>query len=733
MPVEHRKWWRPFGRRPGAPSVWSTILPDNLDVQKFDFGIGLREGVGCAIPVLVGEAIGYPVLAWAAVAAFYACLADPGGRVRVRLEAIVALGVFGSLSCGLALWASERSIWLVIPLCFLWSFASTYVRVYGEAAQKVGLFVLVTFAVASGSFSNAPVAPFVAAAVYAGGVVWAIVLTLGIWPIDPHGPSRRAIGTVYDRLSDYAGQIVRLNGAFSFDDVAWGAVARKERHGVREALDAARSAIARFGRAHIGKSRRGDEQLMLLQCADQIFASLIALNDYLEALLEVGQAVIPTALKVTLDGIPEALDALSKDILAVDNRRKLDSDTKVHVLLTTAPAADETPPQKSIDVCGHLIENVLLLMRRAAAINAGEPFTKMERPPAITVISRAKVIRLALLAPLRDNFTVDSIPFRHALRLAVAATLALFISLRFELVHGYWLMMTVVLILQPYLGMTWQITVKRIVFSSFGGILAAILSRFIHTPLEIAFIVFPLSIATMMFRTVDYGLFVMFLTPQFVLISSLADPLNGELSLAWARAFDSILGGIITVGASFFLWPSHQSSQLPGELGEAIAANRQYFARVLQVLESSDAGTADASRRIAGLQSNNAEASLERVIADSDADARFIEAAMTAVSCIRQLTGSITLLSLMPHQSTSKITWAHRDLTVAWIGEAMQSLVMAAKQKRAPELVPSPVIEISRNPQDHENLDPVADVLKRIVRQLERLRTALTNLAVSGG
>jgi hypothetical protein len=43
--------------------------------------------------------------------------------------------------------------------------------------------------------------------------------------------------------------------------------------------------------------------------------------------------------------------------------------------------------------------------------------------------------------------------------------------------------------------------------------------RLLHTPLSIALTAFPLSIATMIFRPIDYVLFVMFLTPQFVLIS----------------------------------------------------------------------------------------------------------------------------------------------------------------------------------------------------------------------
>jgi hypothetical protein len=49
----------------------------------------------------------------------------------------------------------------------------------------------------------------------------------------------------------------------------------------------------------------------------------------------------------------------------------------------------------------------------------------------------------------------------------------------------------------------------------------------------------------MICRTVDYGLDVLFLTPQFVLIRALAEPGSGDLGLLWLRAINSVLGGLL--------------------------------------------------------------------------------------------------------------------------------------------------------------------------------------------
>jgi uncharacterized membrane protein YccC len=142
---------------------------------------------------------------------------------------------------------------------------------------------------------------------------------------------------------------------------------------------------------------------------------------------------------------------------------------------------------------------------------------------------------------LAQNLNANSVPLQHSLRLAVAASIALLLAFWLKLGHGYWLTMTTVLILQPYAATTWQLSLQRIVFSVLGGVLAAALGVVFHTPLAIALVIFPITIATMVLRTVDYGLYVLFLTPQFVLISALTEPGDGDLGLSWLRAVNSVL------------------------------------------------------------------------------------------------------------------------------------------------------------------------------------------------
>ena len=146
----------------------------------------------------------------------------------------------------------------------------------------------------------------------------------------------------------------------------------------------------------------------------------------------------------------------------------------------------------------------------------------------------------------------------------------------------------------------------------------------------------------------------LFLTPQFVLISALTEPGTGDLGLSWLRAVNSVLGGLLALAAGTLLWPGRELQHLPVELAEAISANRDYLLRVLDAENLDGQSSAvDAARRLAGLASNNAEASVERLQSEPGNDPVTLEAAMTIVTSVRRLTGAITVIWLLPTKPAS--------------------------------------------------------------------------------
>ena len=74
-------------------------------------------------------------------------------------------------------------------------------------------------------------------------------------------------------------------------------------------------------------------------------------------------------------------------------------------------------------------------------------------------------------------------------------------SKTFAVNHGYWMSLTLVFILQPYVATTWQRTVERVIGSVAGAIGASLLGLLMSTPLSVALAVLPIALGTFAART----------------------------------------------------------------------------------------------------------------------------------------------------------------------------------------------------------------------------------------
>ena len=126
-----------------------------------------------------------------------------------------------------------------------------------------------------------------------------------------------------------------------------------------------------------------------------------------------------------------------------------------------------------------------------------------------------------ILGPLRANLGFGSLAFRHALRLAITAAAAVLATRLFDISRGYWISITAIVVLQPYMVETWRRTFDRIAGSVLGGLVAAWLLQVAGSPRQVAFLVFPLSVFAFTLRSVNYALFMLCMTPLVVLIAEL--------------------------------------------------------------------------------------------------------------------------------------------------------------------------------------------------------------------
>jgi len=198
----------------------------------------------------------------------------------------------------------------------------------------------------------------------------------------------------------------------------------------------------------------------------------------------------------------------------------------------------------------------------------------------------------------------------HALRVAVAAVLAFMIGTSLSVTFAYWGAIAAIVVTQPAYSNTWLRALERACGSFIGGTIAAVLLTTLSGPVAMTLAILPLAAITVALRLVNYGLFVVFLTPMFMLMSDFIHPAGG---LIVARLTNECVGACVGVGASFLLWPPKQNNVLNAAISAAISTNIAFASTALRMAGGSSA-TLDRLQREAGLASSRLEVTRERML-----------------------------------------------------------------------------------------------------------------------
>jgi uncharacterized membrane protein YccC len=683
------------------------------------FAAGLRAATACAVPVLIAEVTGHNELSWIAIVAFWGCLADSGGAWRTR---VAAMGGFTALAaCGcLAALSAAGSIWLAVPLAFAWSFAASLARIFGNAAAGVGslLVVLVIVCLGTPSASVTEMTERTAMTLVGGG--WAMLLVLVIWRLYPYGPARRSIGECWQAVADYADALGHLHRGTAADH-DWATVTRKRRAAARDAIEAAREVLAEGRRRRISESQRGALLLVLLAAVDQVFEALVGLSETLEGASGASRLAAQRPVRLMLHRIAQASAALGTNIskgrspIAVPMSATL---ARVSRRLTQGRAdAPESGGayHHAADLLDRIVQYLAIAAQVADGVRPGDRITELtgRAEPEVDAVPRPPI-----WAVIRANLSLTSLHCRHALRIAVAAAISIWLADFFAIERGYWIGITAVVIVQPFLASTWQRAFERVIGSVLGGMIAAGLGLVLQSPMALVAVLFPLSVITMAVRGVNYTLFVLFLTPQFVTIAELFQTGGApSLHLAELRGLDSVLGGVLGLAAGFLLWPNWEKVRLPHQLALALRAHSDYLSTARR---GADSQALQAARRNAGLASNNAEASLQRLLGEPRLRPNIIaEPAMTIVVCLRRLAGAAAAISLAP-SAARRTAQPDTRATLTWAAAVLGQLAEAVEYGTAVPDLPQPMPQPERGSGE---IEP-----GRIGRQIEVLHAAARRL-----
>ena len=583
---------------------------------------GLRAACASTAMLAVGNVLHDPIFAWAAIGAFWTCLADAAGSNRARFASMMGFALLSTLCGGITAFASGVGTGFAALALLVFTTLGAFGRIWGAATSQVTILAATACVVMVDRPMHDPRAGVAFLGVYLVGCLFAIALSLSVWRIHPFGASRSTLRAVYLRLADIA-----LDSARLLEHRAalreWATHAAKFRADTRAALERSRKALASVPASRTGGGQTYDTLLGLLTEGEALFAYLIAVSGASEkapddAWRAKRAARLLSAIGEVLRGIGSAANDARWERLA-------DLQLRLQRLARRLESALVEPVTLKSDF--ELVD-----------------FAPLHAQPERWTDSAAR-LAARTWATLKANLSSESVGLRHAARVGVTTTAGFLVIRALGLPFGYWATMATLLILQPSIAATWPRSIERAAGSIVGGVLAAAIGYAIHSPLGISLAVFPLVIATMALRPVSYSLFVLFLTPTFVLVADFATPGANEFAFALTRLGNNVLGCVLALLATFYLWPTREKVDYRAYLSDAVRANVAYLRAALASPRRSEKDM-ERLRRAAGLGSNNAEEAIGRMRLEKLEDSMADTVTLTVLSLLRRMAGTATQLRL---------------------------------------------------------------------------------------
>ena len=624
----------------------------NLEISR-----GLRAIVAFAIPLAIGEFTSYRVVGnGIGLAALYFILGDVGGYYLTRAKVLIVTIIACALSLFLATLLPE-TWWLKVLFTFGWMFAAGYAAVYGNsgvmAGIVTGLFFLYAIELPSGDWFLG----WQRVGICLMGGVWAMILCLAMWPLKPDQALRESVARCYQVLADNI-RDYRHNPN------------QQEVHGVelergvqlRQTLETARNTLTLTRRGILGGSSIGELMVVLIQNVDGLITTVDSLIEFLEIHDHLPQF---TTVRILVD------NALEQISLAARNAAKLILNKPATVDLGSLKRIfqaiiqqkqlqrqviknniEDYPSLLATDRLIVMVEKVIKELEDTAetAYEIKNSRLPDQQPRNDSVLARASAIAesksTSWLTPLRDNFTFDSTLFRHGLRLGITTAVGAGICLLADLPMTFWVLLTILLVLQPDVGQTFQRFFHRIIGTILGSAVASILLLTITSEgLLQAISVLSISLAFCLLRF-HYSIAVFFISIFAAILSELDEPV-GSWQIALIRIFCTLIGAGLALIAAFFLFREREREKLSAYLAEALDSSRGYFQTVMAVYLGQtriDRAVIAQKQQQDRLAYCNSQTSWQRSLGEPQTKQSEIEPALTLISYIHRFSRAITIL-----------------------------------------------------------------------------------------
>lgn len=576
-----------------------------LDRTQSDPVVALRNAIGVALPLAIGALSGGAALGLpSTIGALQTAFADRPGPYRLRMLRMAATALAAGVTSTLAVALSDSTVASALLLLVV-AFLAGLLLTAGPSGAQVGVAATAAALVLGHQAQRPSVAVHVGLLVLAGGAIQ-IVLAIAAWPLRRHLPERQALAQLYRELAALALRPVGTHVGPPLGD----------------RLIAVRQTLYGLGHDH-GPSV--EAYRVLLDEAERIRRELLVLGGYAERLARQDAGAPAQAVRDVLSCCATVLEEVAAaliegrpvdaEVLAPVARRvrevtgQLDAADSAGHTATVGATAGVTAPTGGDATRRAAVARIRSLtgQLRAAVETArtgASEGRQGEEPGDIYGVRRLR----DPMAILRANLTPDSAVLRHAVRVGVLVSTSDLVTRLAGVGRGYWIALTIMVVLRPDFGSTFQRAAMRVAGTVVGLLAATALVHWIPGGQWYSIALIALFFFGMRFAGPgNMALGSLSLAALVVVLLSLAG--ISPHSTVLPRGVDTLIGGALAL-AAILLWPVWERQRVPVRLGDLLAAYRNYTQQVADL--SFDPARLQKARAACRLARTNAQASVDR-------------------------------------------------------------------------------------------------------------------------
>lgn len=584
---------------------------------------------------------------------FVALTDQPGPFIRRRNALTFAIFCFVFVATVASLVMNFKI--LVFAEIIVFGMFFSLIGVYGQRLAAVGSLSLVVLAIfIDGHLTGTNI--FKSLLIFASGCTWFLLIFLVVTTIQPYKLASQMIGENYLQLAEF----LKIKANYyqknpDFDKLTTQVIAKQI--GIKNLQEETRETVFKT-RTIVNESTTTSRLLMLMflnsmdlheklmtsesdyQKLQQIFDDttiLVDIHDYLNLLAEeitnIGIALQIGTKAKPLFNLDTELSNLNHNYFDLRNKKISPENFENFMVLRQILMRINEITKEIDEIYKVFSQNVKL----AKSLSTGLDLKKF--------MPNEEKLNFRVL---RNNISLSSSHFRHALRITIALLLGYLFSL-FQFLgigHTYWILITIVAILKPAYSITKQRNLLRLYGTVAGAVIAYGILHFIHIN-EVLFTILLLSmIMCFSFLKGKYFWAVLFMTIYVFLSFNFLSP--GNVNVIFKdRIVDTIIAAIITSLVAYIVLPVWEHTQNLDLMKKSAEANLSYFQSVISKFleEKYDLEDYKVKRKNAIISLANLSDNFQRMISDPKNQQKKLEVVHQFVATSHLITAYTASLS----------------------------------------------------------------------------------------